>query len=523
MIWKIAKKELLLNLMTFKFAVGTILCVVLMTVFMPVLVKDYQQRLKDYSANVARNEAKLRKVKVYKNITPTVYKPPAVLSVFSEGLEKRLGNSARIEFESVPEINMALSEDNPFLSIFPAMDVSLIFKIVVSILALLVAYDTISGEREQGTLKLVMSNSLPRYQVLLGKLLAGLVTLVVPITMAFIIGVLILEFSPTVDLAESTWARIGQIYVTSLVFISAMYNFGILFSCLTKKSAISLMLVLLSWVIFVLIIPNASIRLATQIRPLESREVVDGRIMSIREQFANEHGELIHNLWNVHKMNYGTRVVSGGTGAFGRGYAKMISKSYLEERLKRQAFSLKMRYADQVWKVELDYLSSLLNQKRFANNLSRVSPISLYGNVIASISGSDLASFQYFIDRAETYRNQVIEYIRRKTDNFASASTITACSEEDMVECERRYAQYKHAKNEDDKKKAHNAWRKWADKKIKDQPSLDLQDLPRFIYRPAVLVALQRAILDLGLLIFIDVLFFVLSFVAFVRYDVRSD
>ena len=32
MIWKIAKKEFLLNLMTFKFAVGTIVCVVLTAV-----------------------------------------------------------------------------------------------------------------------------------------------------------------------------------------------------------------------------------------------------------------------------------------------------------------------------------------------------------------------------------------------------------------------------------------------------------------------------------------------------------
>ena len=71
MIWKIAKKEFLLNLLTFKFAVGTILCVVLMAVFMPVLVNDYQQRLKDYNANVAANEAELLKVKVYNLIYHT--------------------------------------------------------------------------------------------------------------------------------------------------------------------------------------------------------------------------------------------------------------------------------------------------------------------------------------------------------------------------------------------------------------------------------------------------------------------
>ena len=71
MIWKIAKKEFLLNLMTFKFAVGTIVSVVLMAVFMPILAKDYQQRFEDYNANVTANEAEFGKVKAYMAIAPT--------------------------------------------------------------------------------------------------------------------------------------------------------------------------------------------------------------------------------------------------------------------------------------------------------------------------------------------------------------------------------------------------------------------------------------------------------------------
>ena len=64
---------------------------------MPIMAKDYQRRLEDYNENVAANETELRKVKVYKNITPTVYQPPNVLSVFSEGLEKQIASSAKIE------------------------------------------------------------------------------------------------------------------------------------------------------------------------------------------------------------------------------------------------------------------------------------------------------------------------------------------------------------------------------------------------------------------------------------------
>jgi hypothetical protein len=62
MIWKVAAKEFLLNLMTFKFVVGTILCIVLVAIFVPVLADDYRQRLQQYDQRVADNEAKLRQV-----------------------------------------------------------------------------------------------------------------------------------------------------------------------------------------------------------------------------------------------------------------------------------------------------------------------------------------------------------------------------------------------------------------------------------------------------------------------------
>ena len=214
MIWKIAKKEFLLNLMTFKFAIGTILCVILVSVFVPVLAKDYQRRLEEYNENITANEAELRKVMVYKNILPTVYRPPNVLSVFSEGVEKRLGTSAKISNMEVPEISNTSGEINPYMSMFPDMDVSLILRIVFSALALLVAYNVISGEREQGTLKLILSGAISRHQVLLGKFLAGLMILIVPVTIVFILALIFLLSFPMIELTSSNWAGIVLMYIT---------------------------------------------------------------------------------------------------------------------------------------------------------------------------------------------------------------------------------------------------------------------------------------------------------------------
>ena len=521
MIFKIARTELLLNLMTFKFAVGTIICVVLMAVFMPVLVNDYQQRLKDYNENVAANDAILKNVKVYKNITPTVYRRPSVLSVFSEGLEKRLGNSAKIEPESVPQINMAITADNPFLSIFPSLDVSLIFKIVLSLLVLLFAYDAISGEREQGTLKLIMSSELPRYHFLLGKIVAGLITLTIPITISFIIGLLILVFSPMVDLTGPDWARIGMIYIGSLIFISAMYNVGLLFSALAKESAVSLMLTLLFWVVSVIVIPNASVRFAAHIRPLQSRVKIESEIESSIENLKTIEGPKMQQ--QIAGLTRGG--VSMREGAFGRTYVGVVDRHEVEFRMRMYTLydSFSIKCADKTWKIENGYLNGLLNQKKLAENVSRISPISLYGNVMSAISGSDLAGFQDFIDGAKTYRNHVFEYIRTKTDNLSSPSYMTQCTEEEMREYEERRNPVNNARNEAEKKKADEAFGKWVKDTIAGQPTLGLRDLPMFSYQSSVLNGLRRAALDLGLLMFINVLFLALSFIAFVRYDVRSD
>ena len=100
MIWKIARKEFLLNLMTFKFAVGVVLCVALVGIFVPALMGEYRQSRAEYDRQVADQEAQLRRSKVYINVLwgerYRVYHPPPVLSVFSAGSHKRLQDSAQV-------------------------------------------------------------------------------------------------------------------------------------------------------------------------------------------------------------------------------------------------------------------------------------------------------------------------------------------------------------------------------------------------------------------------------------------
>jgi len=513
MIWKIAKKEFLLNLMTFKFAVGTILCVVLMAVFMPILAKAYQQRLKTCNDNVARNEAELRKVKVYKNITPTIYRPPSALSVFSEGLEKQLGTSAKIELGAVSEISTASAMGNPFLSVFPTLDVMLILKVVMSILALLVAYDTVSGEREQGTLKLMLSNTAARYQVLLGKLLAGLVTLVIPITSAFIIGLLILQFFPMVSLAGADWIRIGLMYLASLIFISAMYNIGLLFSCLMRRSSISLVLGLFVWVVFVVVIPNGSVYLADYLRPTEAKEKMNAQVKAIME----ERDSKINDLTKTLRTGGGQ---AGAFGAFGKHFILACEKPLMDDSQKKYTLAepIRIRYAGKIFEVQQQYLAGLIKQKHLASTVAQISPITVYESLMSALSGTDLGSYEHFRTEVKMYANEVIEYIRSKTEDFSSPAYFTPSKEADYLEMVKEMDRIKMTHAD----KFMEEFKKWYDQKLEQTPSLNLQDLPQFSCGPeSVVKALRRTIPHIMLLIFINALFFTLSFVAFIKYDVR--
>lgn len=522
MIWKIAKKEFLLNLMTFKFAVGTIVCVLLTAVFMPILVGDYQQRLKDYNENVAANEAELRKVKVYKNITPTVYRPPNVLSVFSEGIDNQLDSSEKIDILAGSNVFLEAEAkgDNSLLSVFPVLDVTLIFKIVMSILALLMAYDVISGEREQGTLKLILSNTAARYKVLLGKLVAGLMTLIVPVTASFILGLLILLSSNMVSLTGAQWFRIALMYFASLVFVTAMFNLGLLLSCLSKNSAICLVFGLFLWLLLATILPNASAYIASQLKPIESPEEFYGKVKAVTDRRGSEIKELTKDI-----KGDGSEQATDAPGAFGHTYYHLCNKSSMDYDRKTYPITepVKIKYFDKVLGVKEMHLNDLIRQKQFADNIAGGSPIVLYENLMSVLAGTDFGNFKCFKNNVRTYGNEVADYIRSKTENFASTSYFTPCKEGDYEKVIGvLYKPILETKDKEKKAKLMEAATKRYEQMLKETPSLDLQDFPEFTSQPqGIRETLQQAISNIGLLIFESILFFALSFVAFLKYDVR--
>ena len=260
MLWVIVKREITSNILSFRFLMGLLIYFCLIVTNLFVLTSDYEDRLQSYQTAVQENEDRITSVKKYSEFGQTrtlkCNRKPKLLSVFNEGMEKRKGNSVSVAHGYVPAVAEQHGSDNPYLNIFSSIDFTIIFQVVMSLLALLFSYDAISRKKEAGTLRLTLSCTISRPTLLLGKYIAGMVSISLPLVASFVAGLLVIQSSPYISFSSSDWERILLIFLLSLLYVSLFFLIGLFLSTRTHRSSVTLMFSMCVWVIFVLIIPN---------------------------------------------------------------------------------------------------------------------------------------------------------------------------------------------------------------------------------------------------------------------------
>ena len=213
--------------MTFRFAAAVFITLLLVVANTVVLIKDYERRLASHNTAVKKHRQELLETKTYSAADLSIDRPPNPLSIFNVGLDKRLGNTlgVRITF-TLPSLWDAgkHGSNNPFLNIFSAIDIVFIFQVVLSLLALVFAYDAIAGERERGTLRLVLTHPVRRAHILIAKYMSAMICLLIPVLMSFLLVLILLTLSNSVYLSTDDFLRIGGVVFTSLVYLVAVLS-----------------------------------------------------------------------------------------------------------------------------------------------------------------------------------------------------------------------------------------------------------------------------------------------------------
>lgn len=133
------------------------------------------------------------------------------------------------------------------------------------ILGIALAFDAISGERERGTLKLLLSRPIYREDVINGKIISAIVIIGLTITATSIVSASASILLHGITVTSDDLLRICLFVVLSIVFSLAYYAISLFVSTLFNKSGHSLSVSIGVWIFFAFILPILSSLVASAI------------------------------------------------------------------------------------------------------------------------------------------------------------------------------------------------------------------------------------------------------------------
>jgi len=416
MLGTLIRKELMAHVLTFRFVIGTVFSIVLFLASALVLTSDYGERVEAYQAAAARHREAIGKAKVFARLEVEVDRPPEPLSLICRGADAALPRSSSFSILSAPTIEAAGASRNPLMAVFQGLDLASVVQIVMSLLAMLFAYDAVSGERERGTLALALSNPISRASVLLGKYLGGLAVLVPLLLIGTGLSLAVMLSSPLVQLSGSDWLVIAVMTLVSIAYLSVCWLVGLTVSVLTRWPHTSLVVVLFLWVVFVLLLPQAASATAAGLRPLASQrdQAASERqlITQAREEiyrYARQHPVPIsvqQQRFNVERSS----VLSGGVPLLGSLYSG--PREYVDWAVDgtRATLPLLIEAENRIQGMRLGSVRERAAQAGLARRLRRISPAALYYDSSASLAGSDYTSYLKFVQLVGDLRHRLIDF-----------------------------------------------------------------------------------------------------------------
>jgi ABC-type transport system involved in multi-copper enzyme maturation permease subunit len=454
-----------------KFALTFAVCAILIILSFYIGAANYKVAVEHHRAAKAENLQQLEGVTDWLMVRQNrIFLPPQPLAALVTGISNDIGRTTEVEARGELTAHDSRFNEEPIFAVFRFLDLSFIFTVVLSLFAILLGYDAISGEKERGTLKLILANAVPRSTYILGKLIGSFAALSVSLLIAICIGCLLLPMMG-VPMASADWMRLGLIILTGLLYFGVFLTISMFVSATTQRTSNSFLLLLVVWVVSVLVIPRASVLTAGRAVEVPSVDEIGAK----KASYASE-------LWKD----------------FRHGMASFKGPETEDVQTIMDVFNKYMDSLTTIRDDKMNLYASQLNEERHnrqltqqavAFNIARLSPVASMTLATEELAGTSLELKNRYYDQAMAYQKIYAEFLKEKTGmNVGGRMIMIKIGGDDEEEAE----------------------------------PIDPNELPLFVYEPpSVANSVQAAAGDIGLLGLLNILFFAASFVSFRRYDAR--
>ncbi|AIM39044.1 hypothetical protein KO02_21920 [Sphingobacterium sp. ML3W] len=325
------------------------------------------------------------------------FKPVTPLSSMDDGVSASTGNVIRLEAHVQNETAYSEASQSLSISKFGKLKPSLILQFVIPLFLIFLAFNSVSKEKEQGRLKLL---------VLQG---ASLPKLVVAKTIGvWTYGVLLLLFTLVVQIllnlqsisVDYFW-RLSLLFFSYCAYYYVVTALTVYFSARLANNTAALSSMIAVWLLWTIFLPKIWGNSVEKIYPLPSREEFKALMAQDRSQGIDG-----HNPSDKRGKAFEEKILA---------QYKMDSLSQLPVNFDGMRMQQDEEYGNMVWDRHFGNKYKVLEkQKKTYQYSGIINPFASLQDASMGFSGSDMLHFVNFQLQAEHYRRILIKTLNDK-------------------------------------------------------------------------------------------------------------
>lgn len=319
------------------------------------------------------------------------FRPKAPLSVFDFGMESFFGSMIFLEAHKQNTVNFSEASFSTGMLRFGEISIAMILQVLLPLLIFFIGFGAIATERQNGTIKILLSQGLTWRSLLIGKslgIIAVVMTLFIPIIITMIF--LYLGFQEH-DFSKDEIFRLLLIIVFYFIYLGIFCVIAVLISAVSKTSKTALTSLIGVWLFFTIVLPRASQALGSSIYETPSKAKFTSAIQKDVLKFGDSHNpndpyykKLKDSLLAVYKVDSLKQL------PFNYGGYQMREGEKISANIYNQHYN--------------QLLTIYEKQNSFSKAMAFINPFMAIKNLSMALSSTDFASFTDFQKQAEQYR-----------------------------------------------------------------------------------------------------------------------
>jgi ABC-2 type transport system permease protein len=346
-----------------------------------------------------------------------LFEPKSFLSFFDPGVESFTGVSVFLEAHRQNDFQNRQARDGTSIQRFGQMTAAMVLQTLVPLVIIFLTFPIIAGERDQGTLRYLLSHGVKPSELAFGKSLgsvAALSIIILPAILLCVAGILL----HNADAETISFARVLGLAGAYAAYASIFFAISVSASAIGLSPSTVLVVLLGFWISNVLIAPRLSADLSSWAVPLPSAFEFDESIEDEIRQGIDGHDPASERLEKL-KQELLTKY-------------RVESVEELPVSFAGVALQESERYGNRVFEKHYGELWSKIDrQDTITQLLSFISPTMAVRSISMALCGSDTADHIRFVRQAEAYRRNLIEKLNQDlVDNAAEAGFSYTADEE---------------------------------------------------------------------------------------------